>query len=74
MKTIHFTLTAEFIEVNQLLKLVDVCQSGGSGKALVAQGQVSVDGLAETRKTAKIRSGQTVICGQTRILVVAPVR
>lgn len=71
MKTVHFPLTTEFIEVNQLLKLVDLCDSGGSGKALVAQGLVSVDGQLETRKTAKIRPGQTVTCGQIRVMVTA---
>jgi len=73
MKTLHFSLTTEHIALNQLLKLLDLCHSGGGGKALVAQGLVSVDGLVETRKTAKIRSGQTVVCGQNQILVAAAV-
>ena len=71
MKTINFELATEFIELNQLLKLAGLCDSGGAGKALVAQGLVRVDGQAETRKTAKIRTGQVVICGNTRIVVAA---
>lgn len=71
MPTVEFPLEAEFIEVNQLLKLVGLCDSGGAGKALVAEGLVSVDGQAETRKTAKIRAGQLVSCGDVRIRVVA---
>ena len=55
-----FTLEAEFIELNQLLKLCGCCDSGGAGKVLVAAGRVWVDGQPETRKTAKIRDGQTV--------------
>ena len=73
MKTIDFVLETEFIELNQLLKLAGLCDSGGAGKALVAQGLVSVDGQTETRKTAKIRPGQVVICGNTRIAVTADV-
>jgi len=66
----EFTLTGEYIEVNQLLKLAGVCDSGGAGKALVAQGLVTVDGQREMRKTAKIRAGQRVACGDVRIVVI----
>ena len=43
--------------------------SGGAGKVLVAQGNVSVDGQPELRKTCKIRSGQVVSIGNVRITV-----
>jgi ribosome-associated protein len=71
MSKTEFTLEGEYIEVNLLLKLVGVCDSGGAGKMLVANGEVSVDGVAEARKTAKIRAGQIVTCGDVEILVVA---
>ena len=71
MQTVTFPLEGEFIEVNQLLKLCGVCDSGGAGKALVAEGRVTVDGAPESRKTAKIRAGQTVVCDGLRIVVVA---
>ena len=51
----------EFVELNQLLKLVGLCDSGGAGKAIVAAGLVTVDGAPETRKTCKIRPGQRVV-------------
>ena len=70
MPTQEFTLDGDFIEVNLLLKLSGVCESGGAGKMLVANGEVQVDGQPETRKTAKIRAGQTVTCGEVRIHVV----
>lgn len=69
MPSIDFTLDSDFIEVNQLLKLVGACDSGGAGKVLVAEGLVSVDGVPETRKTAKIRAGQVVSCQGLRIRV-----
>jgi len=71
MPTIEFLLEAEFIEVNQLLKLAGLCDSGGAGKTLVAEGRVFVDGRPESRKTAKIRAGQVVGCGEVSILVKA---
>ena len=69
MQELEFTPTGEFIELHQLLKLVGLCDSGGAGKALVASGAVSVDGLQELRKTAKIRAGQLVTLGDVRIRV-----
>ena len=62
MQTLEFTLDPdrEFVELNQLLKLAGLCDSGGAGKALVASGVVLVDGDVELRKTAKIRAGQRV--------------
>lgn len=68
---IEFPLSGEYIEVNQLLKLAGLCDSGGAGKLLVAEGLVSVDGQPESRKTAKIRAGQVVRCGDVQITVVA---
>ena len=69
MQQIEFQLRGEFVELNQLLKLTGVCDSGGAGKALVAEGLVSVDGQVESRKTAKIRAGQVVSLGDVRIRV-----
>jgi len=70
MQKVSFELTSEFIELNQLLKVVGLCDSGGAGKVLVASGVVKVDGKKELRKTAKIRSGQQVAIGDVRISVV----
>lgn len=69
MQQIEFNLCGEFVELNQLLKLAGVCDSGGAGKALVAQGVVSVDGKIELRKTCKIRAGSVVTLGDARIQV-----
>ena len=71
MQKLTFELNGEYVEVNQLLKLVGVVDSGGAGKNLVASGAVKVDGQPESRKTAKIRAGQTVSLGDVRISVVA---
>ena len=69
MEQLEFKLSAEFIELNQLLKLVGLCASGGAGKVLVASGEVRVDGQIELRKTCKIRAGQIVSFGKSRITV-----
>lgn len=69
MEKLSFHLHGDFVELNQLLKLTGVCDSGGAGKHLVASGAVKVDGQQELRKTAKIRAGQTVTLGDIRIHV-----
>ena len=70
MQTIVFELDREFVELNQLLKLAGLCDSGGAGKQLVASGAVRVDGVVESRKTAKIRAGQRVRVAHVEIRVV----
>ena len=71
MQPIDFQLEGDHVELNQLLKLVGICDSGGAGKALVASGAVRVDGEVELRKTCKIRAGQRVEVGDVRIDVAA---
>ena len=68
-ETVEFELDRDFVELNQLLKLAGLCDSGGAGKQLVASGAVRVDGVVETRKTAKIRAGQRVLVGLTEVHV-----
>ena len=70
MPTITFALDRDHVELNQLLKLSGLCGSGGMGKAIVASGEVSVEGAIELRKTCKIRAGQVVRWGDAEIHVV----
>lgn len=69
MQQLEFELNDEYIELNQLLKLAGICNSGGAGKMLVGSGKVKVDGQTELRKTCKIRGGQVVALGEVRITV-----
>ena len=71
MDILEFKLSGEYIALCDLLKLTGVADSGGQGKRMVANGEVTVDGQPETRKTAKIRVNQTVQCLGKNILVVA---
>ena len=69
MQQIEFPLERDHVELNQLLKLCGLADSGGAGKALVASGAVRVDGTVELRKTCKIRAGQVVSVGSAEIRV-----
>ncbi|HEY0199415.1 MAG TPA: RNA-binding S4 domain-containing protein [Rhodanobacter sp.] len=71
MQTIDFELEGDYVELNMLLKLAGLCDSGGAGKKLVAGGTVAVDGAVELRKTHKVRAGQVVQLGDVEIRVLA---
>jgi ribosome-associated protein len=68
-QNIQFDLTTEYVELCNLLKLTGLADSGGRGKMMVAEGLVQVDGVVESRKTAKIRSGQMIVVGEDTIHV-----
>lgn len=51
---------AEYIELNNLLKVTGQCSSGGAAKMAISEGLVRVDGEVERRRRCKIRPGQTV--------------
>jgi ribosome-associated protein len=72
MEQLEFELDRDFVELNQLLKLTGLCDSGGAGKQLVASGAVRVDGVVELRKTCKIHPGQVVTLDDVEIRVIAP--
>jgi ribosome-associated protein len=69
MPNLHFQLTGDYVELHNLLKIMALADSGGTAKLIVASGAVWVDGHVELRKTCKIRAGQVVLLGDTRIAV-----
>ncbi len=71
MQQIEFPLERDHVELNQLLKLCGLADSGGAGKALVSSGAVRVDGEVELRRTCKIHAGQVVQLDRVRIVVVS---
>ena len=71
IQVVRFTLTGEHIHLHSLLKAAGIVDSGGAGKALVAEGNVTVDDTPELRKSAKIRAGQRVKLPGVTILVLA---
>ena len=61
----------DYIQLDQLLKTTGLCHSGGYAHSEIDAGKVSVDGIVETRKRAKLRPGQTVSYGDQTIELVA---
>lgn len=61
-----FKLKGEYIELDKLLKVTGIAESGGMAHMLSDDGEVSVDGVVDTRRRAKIRPGQVVsACGRS---------
>jgi len=50
----------ESIRLGQFLKLANLIDSGADAKAVIADGQVSVNGDVETRRGRQLRSGDVV--------------
>lgn len=72
MQDIALALRGEHIELDKLLKATGLADSGGQARALIAAGEVRVDGQVELRKTAKMRAGQVVEFAGQRVRVAAP--
>jgi len=66
---IAFELEDRYIELYKLLKVLDLVESGGEAKLIIAEGYVRRNGTVETRKRAKIEAGETIEVGDVIIEV-----
>ncbi len=55
-----FQLKTEFIELNKLLKLLGVVETGGQANGIITDGEVRVNGEIEFQKRKKLRAGDLV--------------
>ena len=65
----EFKLTAEYIELIKLLKLLRIAESGGHAKIIVEDGDVFLNGNQEFRKRAKLRPGDKIKVYGDEILI-----
>jgi ribosome-associated protein len=65
-------IRGEMIRLGQLLKLAGVVDDGGEAKALLAGGEVRVNGEPETRRGRQLRPGDAVRADERELRVVAP--
>jgi ribosome-associated protein len=65
-----FNLKGDYIELDKLLKVTGIAESGGMAHAMSDDGDVLVNGVVETRRRAKIRPGQEIQVGGRTIRVV----
>jgi len=57
---IEFKVTGDYIPLIQLLKAVNLVQTGGEAQIVVTRGEVKYNGVVDYRKRLKVKSGDTV--------------
>ncbi len=67
--TIEVPIRDGTIRLGQLLKLAGVADDGAQARALIEEGEVSVDDEVERRRGRQVRPGSTVELAGTRIRV-----
>lgn len=56
----RFVLEAEYIRLDDLLKLTGCVQTGGMAKVLIQSGGVTLDGEVCTMRGKKLRGGEVI--------------
>ena len=69
MQQLEFTLDKEFIELNKLLKILSLVESGGQANSMIADGYVRYNGEVDTRKRLKLRKGDKIEFAETLITI-----
>ena len=60
MKELKFKSDTEHIELNKLLKILSLVESGGQANNLITEGFVKYNGKVDTRKRLKLRKGDKI--------------
>ncbi len=69
-KELQFDLEGrDHIELQDLLKVTGLLESGGMAKTAITEGQVTVDNVPELRRRRKVRAGQVVRYNERTIAV-----
>ena len=65
MSMLTFPLEAEFIRLDDLLKLTGCVETGGQAKVLIQSGGVTLDGEVCTMRGKKLRGGEVIAIPET---------
>ena len=66
----NFVLEAEYIRLDDLLKLTGCVQTGGQAKVLIQGGAVYLDGEVCTMRGKKLRGGETVSVPEDDMVII----
>jgi len=69
METFKLQEGEEYIELNNLMKILNWVASGGEAKGQIDEGLVTVNGEVETRRRKKLRSGDKVEYGSEAAII-----
>ncbi len=67
---LKYELKDDYIELFKLIKVLDLVDSGGEAKMIIASGHVKRNSEIETRKRAKIISGDIIELAEVTIEIV----
>lgn len=56
----EFELRGDYIEMNKLLKLLNLVETGGEANSVISDGEVRLNRIIETQKRKKIRKGDSI--------------
>ena len=70
MNKLDFTLIEEYIELNKLLKILCLVESGGQANQLISKGVVLYNGEIDLRKRIKLKKGDEIIFLETLIKII----
>jgi len=65
-----FKLQAEFIELDNMLKAMELVANGAEARQQIQAGSVKVNGLVESRIRRKLRRGDSVEFGGQKIDII----
>lgn len=64
-----FKIKGDYIQLNQLLKIMGWCDNGSEANASIDKGLVKVNGVTEFRKRNKIVPGMVVVFNKESVMV-----
>ncbi|WZL73165.1 RNA-binding S4 domain-containing protein [Clostridiaceae bacterium 35-E11] len=62
-------IQGEYIQLDKMLKFVDLVQSGGHAKIMIQEGEVKVNGITEYKRGKKLKEGDVVEVEGIKILI-----
>ena len=69
MQELEFNLDSEYIELNKLLKILSLVESGGQANNVITEAFVRYNGEVDTRKRLKLRKGDKIEYAEIFIII-----
>lgn len=60
----------KYIELNKLLKILNLVESGGQANRMITEGEVTLNGTLETRKRKKLYKGDVISFMDQKVKIV----
>ncbi|HEY0806919.1 MAG TPA: RNA-binding S4 domain-containing protein [Pseudonocardiaceae bacterium] len=71
MQVPEVTISDDMIRLGQFLKLAGLADDGGEAKAMIEDGEVSVNGRVDTRRGRQLHDGDVITCAGRSVRLIA---